>query len=205
MKSEEHRVPVRQSEDGVSTTAIMTAVAQPLEEVSGLISACQEGDRDAFRRLFELYREKAYTIALYHLGGDETAAEDVVQTVFVKLFRTIRQFRRDSEFATWLYRSIANACMDEHRRRRRWIPWASAPDRGYQPDMSGVEESVRAAIEKLSPKLRMPVLLKYFEDLSYEEIAHVLGCSMGTVASRLNRAHKILAQHLSFMREDSRG
>ena len=67
--------------------------------------------------------------------------------------------------------------------------------------IEGEEESVRAAIEKLSPKLRMPVLLKYFEEMSYEEIAQTLGCSMGTVASRLNRGHKMLAQHLSHLNE----
>ena len=94
-------------------------MAQTLECEARLISACKEGDRDAFRRLFDLYRDKVYTIALYHLNGDQTAAEDVVQNVFVKLFRTITQFRSDSEFSTWLYRSVANACMDEHRRRRR--------------------------------------------------------------------------------------
>ncbi|MEZ0325748.1 MAG: RNA polymerase sigma factor [Fimbriimonas sp.] len=176
-------------------------MAQPLECEARLISACKEGDRDAFRRLFDLYRDKVYTIALYHLNGDQTAAEDVVQNVFVKLFRTITQFRSDSEFSTWLYRSVANACMDEHRRRRRWLPWASVPEKAYHHELNGVDESVRAAIEKLSPKLRMPVLLKYFEEMSYEEIAQTLGCSMGTVASRLNRGHKMLAQHLSHLNE----
>ena len=199
---EEINAQQRPNRDGGPATALIVSVASPLECEAKLISACKAGDRDAFRRLFDLYRDKVYTIALYHLNGDAAAAEDIVQNVFVKLFRTIAQFRRESEFATWLYRSVANACMDEHRRRRRWLPWASVPEQAYQHELNGVDESVRAAIDKLSPKLRMPVLLKYFEDLSYEEIAETLGCSMGTVASRLNRGHKLLAQHLSFLNEE---
>jgi RNA polymerase sigma-70 factor (ECF subfamily) len=191
----------RQTCDGGSAAA----VTLPCPAEARLISACIAGDREAFRRLFDLHRDRLYTIALYHLGGDRDAAEDVVQTVFVKLFRCISQFRSDSEFSTWLYRMTTNACLDEHRRRKKWLPWAMVPDAGHYSDISGVDESVRAAIDRLSPKLRMPILLKYFEEMSYGEIAGALGCSMGTVASRLNRAHKILAQHLSHLEEEAGG
>jgi RNA polymerase sigma-70 factor (ECF subfamily) len=187
--------------DGGTATALATASVLAHEEDS-LIVACKHGDRCAFQALFEMYRDRVFTIALYHVNGDAAAAEDVVQTVFVKLLRTIGQFRRESEFSTWLYRSVSNACMDEHRRRRRWLPWSNAAEQAYSHELDGVDESVRAAVEKLSPKLRMPVLLKYFENMSYEEIASALGCSTGTVASRLNRAHKKLADHLQ---EDPRG
>ncbi len=201
-RGEEIAPQMRPNADGGPITALVVPAAHSLENEASLICACKAGDSDAFRCLFDRYRDKVYTIALYHLNGDATAAEDVVQTVFVKLFRTIHQFRSDSEFSTWLFRSVANACMDEHRRRRRWMPWASIPEQSYQHELNGVDESVRAAIEKLSPKLRMPVLLKYFEDMSYEEIAQTLGCSTGTVASRLNRGHKMLAQHLRHLHEE---
>jgi RNA polymerase sigma-70 factor (ECF subfamily) len=65
-----------------------------------------------------------------------------------------------------------------------------------------VADSVRGAIAELSPKLRLPILLKYVEDLSYDEIAATLGCSIGTVSSRLNRGHKALAQKLAHLRND---
>ena len=195
----------RQSPDGGSSPALSVSVAIALDDEARLISDCKCGDREAFRRLYEIYRDRVFTVALYHLNGDRTAAEDVVQTVFVKLFNAIHQFRRESEFSTWLYRAVTNACMDEHRRRKRWMPWASVPDGGYVHEDFATGDAVRAAVGKLSPKLRMPVLLKYFEDMSYEEIAETLGCSMGTVASRLNRGHKQLAQQLRHLVEENGG
>src|SRR5206468_2492641 len=109
-----------------------------------VIVACQHGDRDALRVLFEEYKDRVYSIALYSLSGNEAAAADVTQ--------------------------------------------------------QELSEHVQAAIAELSPKLRLPILLKYIEGFSYEEIAAVLGCSKGTVASRLNRGHKALARRLDHLR-----
>lgn len=174
-----------------------------------VIKACQEGDRDAFRVLFEAYQDRTYTIA-YHFSGDESIASDMTQQVFLKLFNSINQFRFDSEFSTWHYRLVANVCMDEHRRRRRFLPWESLPPRFQSIDRSTGEEhvrrrelaaTVRKAVAELKPKLRIVILLKYFEELSYEEMATVLDCSAGTVASRLNRGHQMLARKLGHMRK----
>lgn len=194
-----------------------------------LIEACQQGDREAFRQLFETHKNRAWTIAL-HFIGDEAAARDITQQVFLKLFTGIGQFRGDASFSTWLYRLVANACLDEQRRRRRFLSfdffgagkdaedgnsgmnamdWQQAQqfeqgeqklpqeDRYSQLEISA---SVKAAVKELKPKLRIAILLKYFEGLSYEEMARVLGCSTGTVASRLNRGHKELARRLQHLR-----
>jgi len=178
--------------------------------ISGrLIDACQQGDRDAFRVLFETYKDSVYSIAVYSSGGDTTFADDVTQQIFLKLFTAIKQFRGDSEFTTWLYRLVVNACMDERRRRRRLVPFAEVlamkhpSEKRPQEKQYGkteVAEAVRAAIVQLKPKFRLPILLKYIEGLSYEEIARVMGCSKGTVASRLNRGHGQLAKRLSHLR-----
>src|SRR5687767_14405014 len=88
-----------------------------------VIAACQQGDRAAFQLLFETYKDKVFSIAVYSTGGDRALAEDVTQQIFLKLFTAIRQFRGDSEFTTWLYRLVVNACLDERRRRRRFLPW----------------------------------------------------------------------------------
>src|SRR5215510_13833285 len=85
-----------------------------------LIEACQRGDREAFRELFEAHKDRVWSIAL-HFTGDESAARDVTQQVFLKLFTNISQFRHESSFATWLYRMVVNACLDERRGRRRWV------------------------------------------------------------------------------------
>jgi RNA polymerase sigma-70 factor, ECF subfamily len=184
-----------------------------------LIEACQSGDREAFRELYDAHKDRVWTIAL-RFTGDESAARDVTQQVFLKLFTGIAGFRHESNFRTWLYRMVANECMDEFRKRRRLIPldifgpderdddrgevelkeWREEPLQEGQLARLEISEAVQAAVMQLKPKLRMAIVLKYFEDLSYEQMAEALGCSMGTVASRLNRGHKALAQKLSRFR-----
>jgi RNA polymerase sigma-70 factor (ECF subfamily) len=184
-------------------------MAEPIID-DRVIEACREGDREAFRLLFETYKDKVFSIAVYSFGGDQAAASDVSQQIFLKLMTAITQFRGDSAFTTWLYRMVVNACIDEQRKRRRFlqfgdsVPMSKIEDRRPQEKRYArleVSESVQAAIKELTPKLRMPILLKYVEGLSYEEIATVMGCSKGTIASRLNRGHQKLAQRLSYLRD----
>ena len=177
--------------------------------ISGqVIEACQQGDRAAFQLLFETYKDKVFSIAVYSSGGDRAVADDVTQQIFLKLFTAIRQFRGNSEFTTWLYRLVVNACLDERRRRRRLLPLGetvamSNPSEKKPQEKQyarrEVSEAVQAAIGELKPKFRLPILLKYIEGLSYEEIASVMGCSKGTVASRLNRGHSQLAKRLAHL------
>ena len=173
-----------------------------------IIEACQQGDRAAFQLLFETYKDKVFSIAVYSSGGDRSLADDITQQIFLKLFTAIQQFRGESEFTTWLYRLVVNACMDERRRRRRLLPWGEtvamkkAGEKKPQEKQYArleVAEAVQAAIGELKPKFRLPILLKYIEGLSYEEIASVMGCSKGTVASRLNRGHSQLAKRLAHL------
>ena len=117
-----------------------------------------------------------------------------MQQVFLKLFTKIEQFRSEAEFTTWLYRLAANACIDEQRKRSRFTFFGDAFEMRHVREKKSQEdqfirlemaEAVQQAVAALRPKLRLAILLKYFEDLSYEEMAAVLGCSKGTVASRL--------------------
>ena len=169
-----------------------------------LVGACQRGERDAFRALFEAYKDRVYSIAL-RFTGDEAQAMDLAQDTFLKLFSCIRDFRCDSAFSTWVYRLVVNSCLDQKRRAWRLIPIADelfavlrAPDDSLDAILaSEMRDRVRAAVEKLTPDLRMVTVLRYTEGLSYDQIAEVLGCSIGTVASRLNRAHKALERRLT--------
>ncbi len=185
-------------------------MAEPIVD-ERVIEACQAGDREAFRLLFETYKDRVFSIAVYSFGVDQMAASDVSQQVFLKLMTNIGQFRGDSAFTTWLYRLVVNACTDEQRKRRRFLPFGESTPmsrigerRPQEKSYAKVEiaDSVQAAIKQLRPKLRMAILLKYVEDLSYEEIASVLGCSKGTVASRLNRGHQALARKLVHLRNE---
>jgi RNA polymerase sigma-70 factor (ECF subfamily) len=166
-----------------------------------IIDSCRSGERDAFRALYECYKDRVYSIALYFFHGDHAVAGDVTQEVFLKLMTNIGQFRGDAEFSTWLYRLVVNACMDTARRRRPtvMISGDALAGPGTQEEDFARKQmgaSVRAAVSALPPKFRIAVLLRYFEDLSYEQMARTLHCSMGTVASRLSRGHKILAERL---------
>jgi RNA polymerase sigma-70 factor (ECF subfamily) len=169
-----------------------------------IIEACRRGEREAFRSLFEAYKDKVYSIAL-RFSGDEAVAMDIAQDVFLKLFSSIGEFRGDAAFATWVYRLVVNCCMDHRRRSWRLIPIADdllavlrAPGDSLNRLLhSEMRRRVRGAVDKLSPELRIVVVLRYTEGLSYDEIAEVLGCATGTVASRLNRAHKALEKRLT--------
>ncbi|MGH9957993.1 MAG: RNA polymerase sigma factor [Pyrinomonadaceae bacterium] len=188
----------------------LAAMAEPIID-DHMIQACQQGDREAFRLLFEAYKDRVFSIAVYSFGGDHVAASDITQQIFLKLLTTIGQFRGESQFTTWLHRLVVNSCIDEQRRRQRFLRFEESGLMNRTRDRKSHErryermemtDSVKAAVSELKPKFRMAVLLKYVEGLSYEEIAKVLGCSKGTVASRLNRSHKELARRLAHLRDE---
>ena len=183
-----------------------------LEIAPDLVRRCREGDPDAFDELFERSKDHVYTLALY-FSGDEDAAADVTQEVFLKLLDRIGQFREHAELSTWLYRVVLNAFLDQRRGRRPWLPLEASDDGSEAPreltleppqERSAVDGQtaavVRRAVAGLKPKWRAPVVLRYGAGLSYEEIAAVLGISPGTVASRLHRAHDRLARQLRHLR-----
>jgi RNA polymerase sigma-70 factor (ECF subfamily) len=173
-----------------------------------LIEACQRGDQDAFAILFHAHSDKVYSIALRY-AGDAAAAMDIAQDTFLKLLSHIGQFRSDAKFDTWLYRLVVNSCLEHQRRSRKLRPVLD----GILDAMCAVhdtvlhdllrqerQEAVHEVVAKLPPDQRIVVILRYMEELSYEDIADIAGCSTGTVASRLNRAHKVLERRLSHLR-----
>lgn len=174
------------------------------------IDACRRGDREAFRALYDAYKDKVYSICFYYFHGDSAAAADGTQQVFLKLITNIGQFRGTADFSTWLYRLVTNTCVDEARltrardaRTAKEVVLDSLARPGSQEeDLVRAERarSVQEALSALPSKFRLPLLLRYFDDLSYEEMAVALGCSMGTVASRLRRGHRMLASKLEALR-----
>jgi RNA polymerase sigma-70 factor (ECF subfamily) len=136
----------------------------------------------------------------------------------LKLLSTIGQFRGEANFESWLFRLVVNSCLDYHRKRRRFLPLLedgldAALDKFRAPRESALndllreerEERVQQVVAQLPEEQRIVVVLRYTEGLSYEEIADTLGCRRGTVASRLNRAHKALERRLSHLRHASGG
>jgi RNA polymerase sigma-70 factor (ECF subfamily) len=170
-----------------------------------VIEACQRGDADAFH---EAYKDRVYSIALRY-SGNPAAAMDIAQDTFLKLLSRIGDYRSEASFDSWLYRLVVNSCIDDQRRGRRMTPFLDglldvvrAPAESVLNKLMRTEtdQRVQDVVARLAPEHRIVIVLRYTEGLSYDEIAKILGCSPGTVASRLNRAHKILERRLSWCR-----
>jgi len=163
-----------------------------------LVVAAQGGDLAAFKEIYDRFRDRVYNLAYYSFG-ESLAAEDLLQIVFMKVHRALPTFRFESSLATWIYRIALNECLNQNRRRAaQHVPLEAILGSGDEIDARPTpddkhmrnqrREIIRQAVMELSPKLRAVVVLKYLEGLSYEEVAAVLECAPGTVASRLNRA-----------------
>jgi RNA polymerase sigma-70 factor, ECF subfamily len=170
-----------------------------------LIQACQRGERDSFRVLFELHKDAVYSIAL-RFTGDPAEAMDIAQETFLKLFSSIKEFRGGSSFESWLYRLVVNRCLDRKRYGRRFLPLvddiigrlrSSGENVLHRLLRKELSDRIGSAVARLPPDLRIMIVLRYTQGLSYEEIADALGCARGTVASRLYRAHKFLERRLA--------
>src|SRR5438445_12824523 len=96
------------------------------------LEACQRGDPEAFRLLFEAHKDRVYSIALCFFDGDEAAAKDITQEVFLKLMTFISQFQNRSEFSTWLHRIVTNACLDRKRALRRVLSLGEPHERALR-------------------------------------------------------------------------
>jgi RNA polymerase sigma-70 factor, ECF subfamily len=185
-----------------------------------LVLVCQrisanslEGD---YRRLYDRYKDRVYNVC-FRITGNPSDALDASQETFGILFRRLREFRFESRFSSWVYRIAVNASIDVRRRTRsrRFASLEALQETGpgdrskYDPadrvvDMPSVsasrrelEHAIQQAISRLSPKLRTIIVLRYVENLSYEEVAETLSISLGTVKSRLARAHEALDRELT--------
>src|SRR5262249_18207177 len=154
------------------------------------VVACQRGEREAFDRLVERYQRDIYRLCYRYVNNHEDAS-DMAQEVFLKAYRAIDRFRGDSSFSTWLYRIAVNTCLNFRSGRR---PVAqelsdSLPDRSVPVSerLEGDEAAarVRDAVIRLPEKQRATVILKIYHDLTHEEVAGILGSTVGTVKANL--------------------
>lgn len=172
-----------------------------------LIRRVQQGDQEAFRAIFELYHKKVYRVA-YGVVRESEEALDIVQEVFVKLYRALGSFKGRSSLYTFLYRMAVNTAID-HTRRKEKPASASLDEEGVPEPIDDLErgperrllqkeqeERVKKAIETLPMDQKTALLLREVEGLSYQEIAEVTRCSIGTVMSRLHYARKKLQEAL---------
>jgi RNA polymerase sigma-70 factor (ECF subfamily) len=178
-----------------------------------LIARMKSGDESAFDELVSRHAGKAYQVA-FGLISNRLDAEEVVQDAFMKVHANIDKFRGDSSFSTWFYRIITNLSRNKyHWNRRRGrdenvsisdrSPYDDGikadleiPDEHFEPDLLleriETETTLMGAINKLPEKLKEVIVLRHIEEMSYSDIADLLGCELGTVKSRLSRAREAL-------------
>ena len=176
-----------------------------MKDQENIIARARRGDADAFERLVVAYRDQVFRLAL-RMCGSEADADEVAQEAFLSAWKGLPNFRGDSQFSTWLYQLTSHAAIDLMRREKRQIAAediteVSAPDPApgpqQQAERSEQRQAVRDAILQLTPEYRQIVVLRFLEELSYEEIGAMLALPSGTVKSRLNRARAQLKEILS--------
>ena len=180
-----------------------------------LVESARKGDRDAFRTLFERYHRRAYALAFGVLRNQDDAL-DVVQDAFIKAHKYLDKFEGNSSFYTWLYRIVMNLAIDHLRKHRRGKPVeldeqhleeSVAGDEllpkmlGGNPGRALMDKEIRARIDQalgeLSENHRSVLVMRELEGLSYEEMAQAMGCSKGTIMSRLFHARKNMQKRLA--------
>jgi len=162
-----------------------------------LIRAFIKGDESTFKTLVVRHKEKVRNLVFITLG-DAEFVDDISQDVFISIYHKLHDFRFESKFTTWLYRITVNKCRDYLRKKRVrsiFVPIKdSDTDYGTGPFSEDIDvpQLVRSAIEKLPEKLKVPLVLRDIEGLSYKEIADQLGTEVGTIKSRIFRARESL-------------
>ncbi|MCL6639370.1 MAG: sigma-70 family RNA polymerase sigma factor [Firmicutes bacterium] len=180
-----------------------------------LVKKAQNNDLSAFEELVRLYQNKVYALCT-NLTGNRDDAQDLAQEAFIRAYRAMGSFRNEADFGTWLHRITVNVWLNLKRKNNGQPPVSL--DEPYRGDDGGevrrevaaedgdplqaLEEKefrglVRAALDSLSEEHRAVLVLREIEGYSYEEVSRMLGCSLGTVKSRLSRAREAMKRRMT--------
>lgn len=185
-------------------------------EEKDLIQQVQDGNRNAFRQLVEEYKRKVYYFA-YHLTGNHMDADDLSQEVFIKIFRSIANFRQEAKFSTWIYRVTVNCWINMRKSKAYKIRLKqdrldsnvyldehkiSEQNPMREAEKADLHKFIHNALHKLSPKEKSVFIMRHYHELSLKEIGIILNISVGTVKSLLFRAiNKLQTQLIGYKKE----
>lgn len=168
------------------------------------IEQARQGDQQAFGKLVQAYQKPVFNLT-YRMLGNAQEAEDAAQETFLRAYSSLRQYHPDHKFSTWLFAIANHHCIDRLRKRR--VTLVSIEDNPVLENMSGEtplperqallrEQSaeMQRLLQELEPEYRLPLILRYWEDHSYEEIAATMGITVAAVKSRLFRARQQIAK-----------
>lgn len=202
-----------QSADSAIPVRDAAALASHDDSDKLFVARVQSGDVAAFDHLVRKYRERLYAV-IYNLTSNREDAADITQEAFIKAFTSINRFQGKSAFYTWLYRIGVNTALSQLKRNRfrRFFSLENIQENGSSEQvletlaakhksekgalLNELQEKLNEALQKLSPKHRTVVVLFEIEGFSHQEIADIMGCSVGTVRSRLHYAKQQLQADL---------
>jgi RNA polymerase sigma-70 factor, ECF subfamily len=203
--------PISKHSDFGVLTEVKRGALQDLDD-SGLVAAFLAGEKRAFTELADRYHARLINF-VYRTTGDRERSEDLVQETFIRVYRHLHRFDQSKKFSTWVYTIASNLAKNELRNRSRnplvlfqtlrkaWDPDQSPlewEDNTYRPDdlfrKRHLRQMVESAVAELPEHHRTVFILREMEGKTYEEIAEITSCNLGTVKSRLNRARNNFAQ-----------
>jgi len=181
----------------------------PADRERQLILDAQEGSHEAFRDLVELHMRRVYDIA-HGFVADHDDAEDIAQEVFVKVYHSLKNFRQESGFSTWLYRITTNTSLDRLKQRKRsvarLVPMEEAQITGVvmnqSAEQSGESVLIERALYELPTLQRAVVMLRHMDGFSTKQVSGILKCSEGTVKTHLHRGLKKMRKKLEHLKEE---
>lgn len=164
------------------------------DNLDKIIRECQSGNIEEFKKIFDLFSKKSYNIT-YRILENSDLAKDVVQNTFIKVFKKIKLYKFESSFYTWFYRILMNTIYDELRKNKKTGNIDNLKEEFYEYS-SDVMEILTREISNLSNQYKTVFILYEIEGFSHNEISSILGISVGTSKSNLNRAKAILRKKL---------
>jgi RNA polymerase sigma-70 factor (ECF subfamily) len=169
------------------------------------IAESKTGDKDAFAKLVEKYQKPVYSVC-YRMLGTPTAAEDAAQEAFIRAYQALDRYDPDRSFATWILSIASNYSIDQLRKKKVTLlsmdnekyGWLAPPDPGPSPEKTILDKEKQALVQNILAELpetdRAAVILQFWHDYSYDEIAEALDLSSSAVKSRLFRARRLMAE-----------
>ena len=181
--------------DRTDTARPEAAAASASEDDRALVGACLRGDRQAFDVIVERHQRHVYQLC-YRFAGNHEDASDLAQDVFIRAYRGLHSFKGNSAFSTWLYRIGVNVCLNRlGSRAQKWTPLEITDQPDVRAERADVRllrgeraAEVRAAIAKLPRKQRAALVLRIYHDLPHDEIAEIVGTSVGAVKANFFHA-----------------
>lgn len=185
-----------------------------MQDTRTLVRKAQSNDMNAFEELVGMYQNRVYSLC-HHLAGNRDDAQDLAQEAFIRAYKALGSFRNEADFGTWLHRITLNVWLNIKRKNSHKIvsldePYDSGDGSSMQREVAALDGDplealeekefrglVRSTLNTLSEEHRTVLVLREIEGYSYEEVSHMLGCSLGTVKSRLSRAREVLRREMT--------